>query len=176
MPHSFGYRARTRSKFSRPFRQSGTIPLSVYLRTYKVGDYVDIVANGTVHKGMPHKYYHGRTGVVWNVTPRAVGVEVSKRVKTRILKKRIHVRIEHVKPSKCRDEFLARRKKNDELRRSFAEINKQKKETKDPKAAEVKRPRIQFKRIPKQPAPGYLVRVGPKGVETITPQRYVVLM
>jgi hypothetical protein len=22
---------------------------------------------------MPHKYYHGKTGVVWNVTKRAVG-------------------------------------------------------------------------------------------------------
>jgi ribosomal protein L21E len=29
---------------------------------------------------MPHKYYHGKTGVVWNVTKRAVGVEVNKQV------------------------------------------------------------------------------------------------
>ena len=31
-------------------------------------------------QGMPHKYYHGKTGVVWNVTKRAVGVEVNKQV------------------------------------------------------------------------------------------------
>ena len=30
---------------------------------------------------MPHKVYHGRTGIVWNVTKRAVGVEVNKQVK-----------------------------------------------------------------------------------------------
>ena len=33
-------------------------------------------------QGMPHKVYHGRTGVVWNVTKRAVGVEVNKQVHT----------------------------------------------------------------------------------------------
>ncbi len=31
---------------------------------------------------MPHKVYHGRTGVVWNVTKRALGVEVNKLVST----------------------------------------------------------------------------------------------
>lgn len=29
---------------------------------------------------MPHKFYHGRTGRVWNVTKRAIGVEVNKQV------------------------------------------------------------------------------------------------
>lgn len=32
-------------------------------------------------QGMPHKYYHGKTGVVWNVTKRSVGVEVNKQVR-----------------------------------------------------------------------------------------------
>ena len=31
-------------------------------------------------QGMPHKVYHGRTGRVWNVTKRAIGVEVNKQV------------------------------------------------------------------------------------------------
>ncbi|KAL1569337.1 Large ribosomal subunit protein eL21x/eL21w, variant 2 [Salvia divinorum] len=44
---------------------------------------------------MPHKFYHGRTGRVWNVTKRAVGVELNKQVGNRIMRKRIHVRIEH---------------------------------------------------------------------------------
>ena len=29
---------------------------------------------------MPFKYYHGRTGVVFNVTKRAIGVDVKKEV------------------------------------------------------------------------------------------------
>ncbi|SAL98383.1 hypothetical protein [Absidia glauca] len=45
MPHSFGLRARTRHMFSRNFREHGAIPLSTYLKTYKVGDIVDIKAN-----------------------------------------------------------------------------------------------------------------------------------
>lgn len=59
MPHSFGLRARTRYMFSRDFRKKGYIKLSTYMRTFKVGDIVDIKANGAVHKGMPHKFYHG---------------------------------------------------------------------------------------------------------------------
>jgi large subunit ribosomal protein L21e len=45
--------------FSRNFREHGVIPLSTYLKTYKVGDIVDIKANAAVQKGMPHKFYHG---------------------------------------------------------------------------------------------------------------------
>lgn len=29
---------------------------------------------------MPHKWYQGKTGRVWNVTKRAIGVEINKRV------------------------------------------------------------------------------------------------
>lgn len=80
MPAGHGLRSRTRDLFSRGFRKKGTINLSTYLRTYHVGDYVDIKVNGAIHKGMPHKFYHGRTGQVWNVTKRAIGVEMNKQV------------------------------------------------------------------------------------------------
>ncbi len=66
---------------------------------------------------MPFKAYHGKTGRVYNVTKHALGVIVNKRVRGKILPKRINVRIEHVRPSKCREEFLARVKSNDEKRR-----------------------------------------------------------
>lgn len=69
-----------------------------------------------VSQGMPHKFYHGRTGVVWNVTKRAVGVEMNKAVNGRIIRKRLHVRIEHVQPSRCREEFLKRRAHNDAVK------------------------------------------------------------
>lgn len=65
---------------------------------------------------MPHKFYHGTTGVVWNVTKRAVGVEVNKVVNGRVIRKRIHVRVEHVQPSRCREEFLKRRASNDAIK------------------------------------------------------------
>lgn len=59
MPHSYGYRARTRHLFARDFRKHGPVKLSTYMTTYKVGDYVDIKVDGAIHKGMPYKYYHG---------------------------------------------------------------------------------------------------------------------
>merc|ERR1711905_36667 len=63
---------------------------------------------GAFQKGMPHKAYHGKTGRVFNVSKHAVGVVVNKRVKGKILPKRISVRIEHVKHSQCRKDFLDR--------------------------------------------------------------------
>ena len=57
---------------------------------------------------MPHKSYHGKTGRVFNVSKRAVGVVVNKRVRGKILPKRVYVRIEHVKHSQCRKDFLDR--------------------------------------------------------------------
>lgn len=42
------------------------------------GDYVDIKCNPSIHKGMPFKHYHGRTGVVFNVTKTSLGLLVNK--------------------------------------------------------------------------------------------------
>jgi large subunit ribosomal protein L21e len=62
---------------------------------------------------MPFKYYHGRTGVVFNITKRAIGVDVKKEVNGRILNKRIHVAVPHVNHSKCRDEIIRRKRENE---------------------------------------------------------------
>merc|ERR1712048_640895 len=86
----------------------GVEHLSTYLKTYKIGDIVDIKGNGAFQKGMPHKSYHGKTGRVFNVSKHAVGVIVNKRVRGRILAKRVSIRVEHVKHSTCRLDFLNR--------------------------------------------------------------------
>mmetsp|Transcript_104557 Transcript_104557/g.225653 ORF Transcript_104557/g.225653 Transcript_104557/m.225653 type:complete len:165 (+) Transcript_104557:42-536(+) len=148
MPHSFGYRARTRDMFARDFRKSGTINLSTYLKSLKVGDYVDVIVNGAVHKGMPHKFYHGRTGIVYNVTKNAVGVEVNKILRGKQLKKRINVRVEHVRKSKSREDFIKRVKANDVIKQ-------------DAKKAGLKIrdiPLEKLKRQPKAPKGAFLVR------------------
>ena len=62
---------------------------------------------------MPHKYYHGRTGVIFNVNKRAVGVTVKKLVNGRIIKKNIHVALPHVHKSKCQEEIIRRVKENE---------------------------------------------------------------
>ncbi|KKZ15497.1 hypothetical protein AAY84_25760, partial [Serratia marcescens] len=57
---------------------------------------------------LPHKWYHGKTGVVFNVTKSAVGVIIHKPVGNRYIEKRIAVRVEHVRHSKCRLDFINR--------------------------------------------------------------------
>mmetsp|Transcript_125932 Transcript_125932/g.188001 ORF Transcript_125932/g.188001 Transcript_125932/m.188001 type:complete len:159 (-) Transcript_125932:48-524(-) len=149
MVNSKGQRNRTRDMFSRPFRQNGLPAPAKYLTVFKLGDYVDIVANGAVHKGMPHKYYHGRTGRVWNVTPRAIGVEVRKKVGGRIINKRLHVRVEHIQKSKCREGHLARVKANEAAKAEKSEVRKC------------------FKRIPPCGDDGKIVKNGAAPPETL---------
>lgn len=38
------------------------------MKNYRVGDIVDIKANGAVQKGMPYKVYHGKTGGTYTPT------------------------------------------------------------------------------------------------------------
>ena len=61
---------------------------------------------------MPHKVYHGKTGVIYNVTKSAVGVFIYKKVGNRYIEKRVNVRVEHVSLSRSREEFLNRVKEN----------------------------------------------------------------
>merc|ERR1711904_433795 len=96
--------------------RKGAIRMTNYLRTFKVGDYVDVLVDSAIHKGMPHFFYHGRTGKVFNLNKRSVGVVVNKQVRNRIVPKKMHVRVEHVRPSRCREAFIARIKENDKLK------------------------------------------------------------
>ena len=149
MPHCFGLRARTRDLFSKPYKKHGAVPLSRIMTTYKKGDYVDIIADGSVHKGMPHKYYHGKTGRVFNVTAHAVGVQVNKRVRTRVIPKRIHVRVEHVRKSQCREAFKARVRAN------------------DAKKVQAKKDGVKIctKRVPVQPREAHVIDVSKTSIE-----------
>ena len=72
---------------------------------------------------MPHKFYHGKTGRVFNVTAHALGVIVNKQVRNRIIEKRINVRIEHVKHSNSRTDFLNRVKRIELLKKDAKEKN-----------------------------------------------------
>lgn len=156
MGHSYGKRAGTRYAFSRDFRKKGMIPLNTYLRQYRVGDIVDVKANGAVQKGMPYKVYHGKTGVVYNVTKSAVGVIIYKKVWHRYIEKRINVRIEHIQPSRSREDFLRRVKANAEAK----------------KKARAEGVTVQVKRQPAQPREARTVSFADNPPETVTPLPY----
>merc|ERR1712243_296816 len=83
----------------------------------------------------------GKTGRVFNVSKHAVGVAVNKRVKGKILPKRISVRIEHVKHSQCRKDFLDRVHANEVKKREQKVTGK----------------KVVCKRFPCEPRPGHVV-------------------
>ncbi|XP_002736988.1 large ribosomal subunit protein eL21-like [Saccoglossus kowalevskii] len=156
--NTHGYRRGTRYMFSKDFRKKGPTHLSTYMKIFKRGDIVDIKGDGSVQKGMPHKVYHGKTGKVYNVTQHAVGIIANKQVRNRIIQKRINVRIEHVKHSKCRDDFLRRVKDNEEKRKKFKE-----------QGIKIG---LSLKRRPKQPRKGHFVRTKNNKPEVFEPIPY----
>ncbi|CAN3372749.1 hypothetical protein DIURU_004763 [Diutina rugosa] len=157
MGKSFGLRSRTRYMFSKGFKQAGGTPhLSTYLTTYKVGDIVDIKANAAIHGGMPFKFYHGKTGVVYNVTKTSVGVICHKIVGNRYIEKRLNIRVEHVKHSKCRQEFLDRVKSN-QAKKAAAKANGE---------------TVQLKRQPAKPRGAYVVAASKNAPQTLAPVAY----
>eukprot|EP00457_Paulinella_chromatophora_P015818 gb/GEZN01016500.1/.p1 GENE.gb/GEZN01016500.1/~~gb/GEZN01016500.1/.p1 ORF type:complete len:164 (+),score=21.67 gb/GEZN01016500.1/:197-688(+) len=158
MPHSFGSRGRTRHLFKRKFREHGGLSSGIaptaYNTVFKVGDIVDVKGNSAVQASLPHKYYHGKTGIVWNVTKRAVGVEIQKIVGNRRMAKRLHVRVEHVSHSKCRTDFLARVEANRLAKEESKKTGK----------------KAVLKRVPVQPRPAVFVKGG--NVETLFAVKY----
>ncbi|ELQ74124.1 60S ribosomal protein L21 [Trachipleistophora hominis] len=124
MTSSKGYRRQTRKRFSQPFRKHGMPSISTYLTTYKRGDYVDIKVNPAVHKGMPHKYYHGLTGKVAVVHKNSLTVRCTRRFGNKRIHRMIVCRVEHLRKSKCDEEFNERRKRNDELRKQAEQENR----------------------------------------------------
>jgi large subunit ribosomal protein L21e len=104
----------------------------------------------------PFKVYHGKTGVIYNVTQRAVGVILYKQVGNRYIEKRINVRIEHVRSSRSREEFLRRVKSNAEKRRKAKEDGTQ----------------VSLKRKPAMPRDARTVSAKDNKPESITPIAY----
>ena len=162
MPHSRGYRARTRHLFAKGFRNKGPGTLTKFQTSYRVGDIVDIKANGAYHKGMPHKFYHGKTGTVFNVTRRAIGVIVNKTVREKQFAKRIHFRVEHVTKSNVKQKLLERIQQNEKLKKEYVEAKKAGKK--------VQRPLL--KRQPAQPSPARFVKPV-KAVLDLQPKPFV---
>ena len=153
MPHCKGQRSKTRHLFAKAFRRHGATPLSRLLTNYRKGDYVEIIGDGSVQQGIPYKFYHGRTGRVFDITKHAVGVVINKRVGVRIIPKRLHVRIEHVRQSKSRQAFIERVHKNDALKRE----------------AKAKNTKVNTKRVNKQPRTEHVVDAKKTGIEFMNP-------
>jgi len=91
---SKGYRRRTRSLMRKKARERGKVGLSKILREYKPGDRVVVKLNPSVHKGMPHRRFHGKVGIIEDKSGQAYVVNVTQGKAV----KEIIVRPEHLEP------------------------------------------------------------------------------
>ncbi|KAI5180972.1 large subunit ribosomal protein L21e [Nematocida sp. AWRm80] len=105
---SKGYRANTRGKFKKGFKDPKIPQATTILHQYKRGDLVDIKVDSSIHKGMPYSKFLGKTGRVYAVFNTAVGVAIKKKVGNSIVVKQVIARIEHVRPSNCQKDLKAR--------------------------------------------------------------------
>ncbi len=97
MKKSKGYRHRTRSLLRKKSRERGKVGLSKILREYELGDRVIIKLDPSIHKGMPHRRFQGKVGIVENRRGQAYVVNVTQGKAV----KEIIVRPEHLEPFKA---------------------------------------------------------------------------
>jgi len=75
-------------------REKGLAPLSRIIYPYREGDKVSIVIDPSVHKGMPHRRYHGKVGTIIGRRGKAYVIKVNLGDK----EKTLIVRPQHIRP------------------------------------------------------------------------------
>ena len=94
MKRSKGIRNRNRTLLRRKPRDKGKNPLGRIMIPYETGQSVTISINPSVQKGMPHRRYQGRVGVISEKRGRAYVVEII----TGKVPRQIIARPEHIMP------------------------------------------------------------------------------
>jgi large subunit ribosomal protein L21e len=93
MPHSHGPRKKTRKKLQKKKRERGLSPISRAIQRFEPGEKVHIRIDPSVHKGMPHRRFHGMTGEVKGERGRVYIVKIRNGKK----QKELFIRAEHLK-------------------------------------------------------------------------------
>ena len=96
MPKSKGYRHSTRKLLKKSPRKKGLQPLGRMMTKFNVGDQVIIKIDPAIQKGMPHRRFHGKIGIISEVRGRAYVIKV----KSGDVIKDVISRPEHVYPTK----------------------------------------------------------------------------
>ena len=117
MGRSGGKRSNTRNSFSRAFKKHGQEHSSTYIKNFKIGELVDISVNSSIQRGLPYKFYHGKTGKIFSITKFSAGVNVEKKVGNKKILKRLNIRLEHLNKSKTGVNFQEKLKTRDIMRR-----------------------------------------------------------
>ncbi|MFX0099567.1 MAG: 50S ribosomal protein L21e [Candidatus Hodarchaeota archaeon] len=103
--HHCGFRSQTRSLLRKKRRERGLSPLTSLLIKYEIGDLVDIKINPSVHKAMPHRRFHGKTGRIVETRGKAFVISVSdKNKKKQVITTRDHFHPNHLLKKKLLSE------------------------------------------------------------------------
>jgi len=90
---SKGFKNHTRDKLKKDPREKGLTSIRRAIQRYSEGDIVHIDIDPSVHRGMPHPRFQGRTGEVIEQRGRSYVVEVPDKS----AKKELTCRPEHLK-------------------------------------------------------------------------------
>ena len=87
---SHGFKHKSRSVMTKNAPRG----VSFLLRDYSVGEQALVIIDPRQHKGLPHRRYHGKVGLVTEVGRRHVVLDVKLGQKTKTL----ITRLDHIKP------------------------------------------------------------------------------
>lgn len=94
MRKSSGYRRSTRNIFRKRPRERGMRSLDYLLEEFKVGDIIDIIIDSSVQKGMPHRRYHGKTGIITKHQGNAYVINIKQgNITKKIVTTKEHIRL-----------------------------------------------------------------------------------
>lgn len=71
-----GKRSKTRYAFTKSMREKGKPTVNKRLQKFKIGDYVHIHIDSSIHVGMPHRRFNGKTGKVVAIQGKSYVLEV----------------------------------------------------------------------------------------------------
>ncbi len=77
MAHHHGMRKKSRGKLSRTVRAKGKSSVVRAIQEFQTGAMVHVIIDPSIHKGMPHPRFHGKTGEVVGTRGRAFVLKVT---------------------------------------------------------------------------------------------------
>ena len=85
---SRGIRSKSRHILRRKPRHSGISPITRAMQQFEIGDSVNVTIDPSIHHGMPHPRFQGRTGKIEGARGKAylVGISDGKKHKTLIIR------------------------------------------------------------------------------------------
>lgn len=77
MAHHHGMRKKSRNKLSKTVRRRGISPVVRVIQEFEAGAKVHVLIDPSIHKGMPHPRFHGKTAEVVGKRGRAFVLKVT---------------------------------------------------------------------------------------------------